>query len=145
MLRTWNTTSPISRNYCVNCDTFVFNKYKTFGKYGQQVIKITPELKSLLTEYVKEYEIKSGDLLLGNPSIRDTLHDIFQKNVGAGILRKSYIAYINKLQPTTSQRQDIANLMAHSVNEQLKYLKIINDQPETEQHPQIQYPQIIGK
>ena len=78
-------------------------------------------------------------------NIRDTLHDIFKKNVGVGTLRKSYIAYVNKLQPTTLQRQDIANLMAHSVDEQLKYLKIIKDQPKTEQHPQIQYPQIISK
>ena len=137
------STSSMSHNYCVaNADTFVFNKYKTFSTYGQQVIKITPELKSLLTLYVKEYEIKSGDLLLGSPSIRDTLYDIFKKNVGVGILRKSYIAYVNKLHPTTLQRQDIANLMAHSVSEQLKYLKI---EPKTEQHPQIQYPQIISK
>ena len=63
MLRTWN---PILIITVSTVDTFVFNKYKTFGKYGQQVIKITPELKSLLTQYVKEYKIKSGDLLLGN-------------------------------------------------------------------------------
>jgi hypothetical protein len=137
-----NNVDSDSHNYCVNCDTFIFNKYKTFGKYGQQVIKITPELKSLLTRYVKECKIKSGDLLLQNLSINNTLRDIFQKNVGINTLRKSFISYFYKLPLTTLQKQDIADLMAHSVNEQLKYLKI---QLKTELHPQIQYPQIVSK
>ena len=117
------------RNYCVGYKRFVFNKYKTSNTYGRQSIIIHPDLVNILKKYVNKYEIEDGDRLLGcrsNAVISDTLKDIFDKNVSVNILRKSFISYIDeKVRAiSTEDREKIARMMGHSVQEASRYLKI---------------------
>ncbi len=111
-------------NYCLGFESFEFNKYKTFHIYGQQVIRIQSELRELLKLWVTKMGIQSGARLLGTLDIRKTLYEIFGKNVGVNILRKSYITVINKATISEEVRELIARLMGHSAEESRKYQKV---------------------
>ena len=112
--------------YLIDTDGyFIFNKYKTSGKYKKQKIKVTPDMQKLLNEYISKYKIQYGHRLLGDLDIRSTLYDIFGKNVGVGILRKSFLTFLHKTNPTTAVMEKVAKLMAHSVYESLRYRKIL--------------------
>jgi len=111
-------------NYCLGYHSFVFNKYKTFGVYGQQEIPINKRLGELLKLWVKEKGIVSGGRLLGDVDIRKMLYSVFGKNVGVGILRKSYITVINRAMLSEDTRETIGWMMGHSVDESRKYQKV---------------------
>lgn len=114
-----------NKNYCVGCHTFIFNRYKTFKTYGRQEINIDDNLSKLIKRYVRKYKIEDRELLVGDMNIAQILKHIFDKNVGVNILRKSYLSWICKPQISELEKQDIATLMAHSVKEASRYMKIV--------------------
>lgn len=99
-IRNFNTAPNSKENYIqkVNKDKyqFVFNNYKNSTRLGRQVIEIPNELKKVLVKWIN---INKTDWLLpnkngnvSNPNKMNLyLRDIFRKDVGASMLRHSYM------------------------------------------------------
>jgi hypothetical protein len=74
----------------------VFNSYKTAKTYGQQVVEIPKELKSILTKWFKvnptEYLLFDANMNhLSSVKLNQRLNKIFDKKVGVNGLRHSYL------------------------------------------------------
>lgn len=87
---------------------FIFNQYKTRGKYEQQVLPVNDEFMKLINEWIKKHpckkELKDGLWLLcdedgkslkHNNSITTELNKLFKKHlgkkIGSSMLRKIYL------------------------------------------------------
>lgn len=116
--------------------TFIFNNYKTSKKYGQQKIELEnyPKFLDALNIFLK-YSIKKendeGQIYLlqnikGEPldrvnSITRILNNIFDKKIGASMLRHIYLTH--KYDNNLDERKEDAQKMGHSIEEQTKYIK----------------------
>jgi integrase len=124
---------------------FVFNKFKTAKTFGRQVIlldedwtipynerKWYPQLSKLIDLYWKHYPARKGKwspLLVkedGTPitsvnAITRILNSIFGKNVGATMLRHSFLT--DKYGSNYKDREITSKNMAHSIGTQHKYVK----------------------
>ena len=129
-------------NYCVlqTNPRFVFNKYKTSKKKGQQIIEIDDTLHNILLDWM---ELNKSDYLLSSfikskneykPFTEGTLCRritlIFEKyaNTPATIntLRHSHISYMNKHEVHNHEnRVDCANKMMHSLSMADKYRRMV--------------------
>lgn len=114
---------------------FVFNKYKTSKKYGQQQIELTPELKDILAVFLHHHPLLKGrkkstepqKMLVfadGKPmeavnSITRLLNKIFGKAVGSSMLRHIYLSSKYDIK----EMNEDATKMGHSVEEQKQYLR----------------------
>jgi hypothetical protein len=120
----------------------IFNNYKTAKIYGEQVVLINDDyLKELIYAYIKKKEIKENDLLIsqegnkqkeineGNFStkLREVLNKVYNKDITLRFVRMSHIVYYNKenKNPKTKDRRIMAERMGHSMEEQMRYNKII--------------------
>lgn len=124
---------PTDKNYlALKENVFVFNRYKTDKKYGQQKIEIPKELRSSIDGYLAEHPLKdqkmypflvsnSNEAFKGSNSITMMLNRIFKKKVSASMLRHIYIS--NKYGDELKERQKDAKAMAHSVEQQQYYIK----------------------
>lgn len=107
----------------------VFNQYKTNKTYGEQQVKMSPPLKSLLKKWIK---INPTDYLLfdskGKPfsSSRLTLrmNNIFGRNISTSMLRHIYLSDRFAGQPTLKENEDLSEAMGHSIQEQQFYRKV---------------------
>ena len=119
---------------------FVFNNYKTYKKYGQQVLPVQDkDLNSIIDHYINEKNLRNGDYLftllrnkremLQESVFSKKISDIFYKIYGVPIsvryLRMSWATYIHKTNPTAKQLENLAYKMSHSTNESALYKKII--------------------
>lgn len=140
IVKKWNEEMPQTINYLdLTGNQFIFNKYKTAKKYGQQIIAIPNDgpnpLMDVLTVYLKHhaaYKASKGKGSVpflvaadGKPftavnSITRVLNKVFGKKVGSSMLRHIFL----------SDKYDIAEMekdataMGHSVDEQKKYMKV---------------------
>ena len=105
---------------------FVFNTYKTEGKYGTQRLKIDPKLGKIIEKW--RTQNKSKWLLLkrnnGYPMDASGLchffYEIFNgRRITPNILRHLYLAQFQKQDQKMSE---IAERMAHSVAQQHQYI-----------------------
>ena len=119
---------------------FIFNKYKTAKKYGQQIIDISPELSEVLAMYLKHHPLLKGNksktveckFLVnsdGTPftalnAITRILNKIFGKKIGSSMLRHIYIS--DKFGDEFKEMSETAANMGHSVSEQRNYAKSDN-------------------
>lgn len=128
-----------NKNYFIIDDKeFLFNNYKTKNKFGVQQIKIDDDLFNVLMAFIKHHPLIKGKINknLNVPllvdfegkhlnkinSITKILNRIFNKNIGASMLRHSYLS--SKYADIKEEQKEDAELMAHSVNEQNKtYIK----------------------
>jgi len=126
-----------TKNY-LNTDKweFIFNKYKysrnkTADKV-QQRIKIDDELKEIITYYLKRHPLKTktdykflvyydGNEFNNSSNITKILNKIFGKNIGSSMLRHIYLTY--KFGDKIKEMNETAENMAHSVEQQKKYIK----------------------
>ena len=128
-------------NYYVNTtDTFIFQNYKTVGKFGNQRFTVSDESESLtklLRTYIIKNDIKPGTSLLGYKTVtsemnKKSLGRKLTKIFGTSVdgLRHSYITY---------RYQDTLNLytidatsakMAHNITTHLRYLDKENKKTE---------------
>lgn len=122
---------------------FIFNKYKTAEKggkiktevFGKQELEVNDDVLSYFKLFIKEFKIKSGDLLFGEMSlstyskmIQDIMENIFNvKKVGATTLRTIASSY-NQQDNTKSvkEKKELAKNMSHDLNTQMLYNKITN-------------------
>lgn len=118
----------------------IFNNYKTDIKYGQQVFKLTdPELNKLIDIYIKIKKLKEGDYLFSletdkqrpisqsnfSKKIEEVFYKVYKEPISVRFLRMSWISGLMKTNPTKKEMRELANLMAHSTEEQSKYNKIL--------------------
>lgn len=136
VVKKWSEDLPKDRNYLDNSKTptqFVFNKYKTAKKYGEQKVDIpnTEEapLGSAIQMYFKHHPLlnaktKEAKFLVahdGSPlssvnAITRVLNKIFGKKIGSSMLRHIYIT--GKYGDLKSEMAKDADAMGHSVKEQ---------------------------
>ncbi len=119
-----------NRNYYdMATHKFVFNKYKTAKKYGQQIVDVPPELQAVINTYFKFHPLakakqKEFRFLVkadGSPlntinSITRMLNKIFGKKVGSSMLRHIFIS--SKYGDKIKELQEVAEDMGHSTEEQ---------------------------
>jgi hypothetical protein len=112
---------------------FVFNRYKTCKKYGQQIFDVPPALEKILRAYVRSNGTADGHFLFGGPQLISDFTKFtkraFDKKVGVALtandLRHSYISSVvfgPKLM-SVADRRELAWKMAHSVGVQHIYAK----------------------
>ena len=122
-----------------NPSQFIYNKYKTYKTFGQQVIDINKELADILKQYIKSYKLKENNYLFGlstdankrqsESNFSKLVSSIFTKLYKSSIsitnkwVRVSYATYLNTLNLTIKQRKDIAYKMGHSFATNLQYGK----------------------
>jgi hypothetical protein len=136
VVKKWGEQMEDTRNYLdLATNHFVFNKYKTQKTYGQQKIAVPPTLMSIINLYLKFHPLnkgiktKSGEysfLVLPDGSsmkalnsITRILNRIFGKKVGSSMLRHSFLSSKYDIDGMTND----ASKMAHSVEEQKKYMR----------------------
>jgi len=111
---------------------FIFNDYKTSNTYGSQNITIPSQLGKIIYNYITNNKLKSGDRFIGlnyNQFIKLT-KDTFKKvydidGITNRWLRISYATYIDTLKISNNDKQNIVEMMGHSIRQSSKYRKII--------------------
>lgn len=112
-------------------NVFVFNRYKTDKKYGQQKITIPAELRSSINEYLAHHPLReekeycflinsSNEAFKGTNSITMLLNRIFKKKISSSMLRHIFLT--NKYGDDLKERQKVAEKMGHSVSQQADYI-----------------------
>jgi integrase len=108
---------------------FVFNKYKTSKKHGEQRVKVPLRLQLILKKWLA---INPSDMLfwsengkeLKQNQITNWLNKIFDKKISVNMLRHIYITEnVLKDMPKLTHLEDIANDMGNTVGQQMLYVK----------------------
>lgn len=127
------TDLSTEKNYlALKENVFVFNRYKTDKKYGQQVIEIPEELRTSIDEYLSKHPLKDEKMypflintdnepFKNSNAITMLLNRIFKKKVSASMLRHIFLT--NKYGDNLKERENDSKIMGHSLAEQAKYVK----------------------
>ena len=135
-----NLMADTAKNYYTPDDPkFIFNRYKTQYKYGQQTESIKdnqplistintylsfhPNLrgKKLTKHFISPFLVKySGEPLPAQNSITRILNSIFKKNLGSSLLRHIYLT--SKYADKVEDMKKTASAMGHSVSQQRDYI-----------------------
>jgi integrase len=120
--------------YDVATQRFIFNKYKTAKKHGEQVEEVPEPLQATLKTYLSHHPLakskaKEFKLLVkpdGSPlntvnSITRILNRIFGKKIGSSMLRHSYLS--SKYGNVMKEMEDDAEAMGHTTGVQRGYIK----------------------
>ena len=134
-------TNYIILDHNNNPSQFIYNKYKTYKTFGQQVIDINKDLGDILKQYIKSYKLKEDNYLFGlstnvnkrqsESNFSKTVSKLFTKIYQSPVsitnkwVRVSYATYLNTLNLTINQRKDYAYKMAHSFITSMQYGKTI--------------------
>lgn len=112
---------------------FIFNKYKSMKKHGQQIEDINNDYLHYLNMYLKYWKLKksTNNSLLKNyedanfqiNGITYILNKLFGKRVGSSMLRHVFLT--DKYGDILKDQKETADAMAHSVSQQKKYIKDI--------------------
>jgi hypothetical protein len=134
VVKKWSEDMPKDKNYLDLGGSkvpkqFIFNKYKTAKKYGEQKVEIPEALASVLSCFLKHHPLnnaktKEFKLLVshdGSPLttvnvITRILNKIFGKKIGSSMLRHIYIT--GKYGELKTEMAKDAEAMGHSVSEQ---------------------------
>jgi len=115
-------------NYLLK-NKFIFNKYKTSKFYGTQELELPLKLKLLINKWLK---INNTDYLLFDtkqqkltPSkLNQRMNKIFNKNIGASMLRHIYISdEVLADVPSLEKLKKISSDMSHNLMQQMLYKK----------------------
>lgn len=124
-----------SKNYLLNisrnCKYFYVNEFKTSGNHSPIEIKVPSALNTILNGWLR---INDSEHLLLNktksPMSPNSLGKYITKaflpsgkKISINMLRKIYISENVDLE-VIKKRQDMANIMAHSVKVQQSYIKV---------------------
>jgi hypothetical protein len=135
---TYSEDLPQNMNYLdTKKGEFIFNKYKTSKKYGEFRKAIEPELRAILTLYLKHHPnlwegrkqkkepvpflvYRDGEPLHQLNSITRLINSVLGKGVGSSALRHIYIT--EKYGKIEEEKAKDAEAMAHSVGQQKDYI-----------------------
>ena len=122
-----------------NPSQFVYNKFKTYKTFGQQVIDINKDFSDILKQYIKSYKLKEDNYLFGlstnvnkrqsESNFSKTVSKLFTKMYQSPVsitnkwVRVSYATYLNTLNLTINQRKELALKMGHTFTTNLQYGK----------------------
>jgi integrase len=134
----WNKDMDTNKNYLdMATKRFIFNKYKTQKKYGQQVVDLSDNEKmwTAITDYLKHTPLHKGKITKstefrflcyedGSPltsvnAITRILNKCLGKKIGTSMLRHIFLSDKYDIK----DMNETAEAMGHSVNEALKYAK----------------------
>ena len=120
--------------YDLTHNKFIFNKYKTAKKWGQQMVDVPAELQTTLAKFIKhhplakqktkEYKLlvkQDGSNLNSVNAITRMLNRIFGKKVGSSMLRHAYLS--SKYGEASKEMEEDARDMGHSLTQQKEYIK----------------------
>jgi len=119
-----------ARNYLVwnSMPRFVFNDYKTSGKYGKQVIRVPLPLQRIIAPHIRMGEPLISKLQheeYTDAQFSDKIRRITKRELGVKYsvndFRHAFITQFLARNPTTDARMRIASLMGNSMGEQLTY------------------------
>jgi hypothetical protein len=107
--------------------TFIFNNYKTAGKYGRKVLRVEDsELRKIIKEYLAKkpespfFIVKHNGEQMSDSVLSRFITNIFleflNKQTGITAIRKSYLS--NKYASVKDEMKKDADLMNHSVGVQ---------------------------
>jgi hypothetical protein len=129
-----------SKNYYVRipgccCGFFMFFEYKTKYAYGKQIITIPQDLDDIIFKYMQNNDIKVGQQIFNvtkantfGKYIGNIFYNECGKRITANILRHSYISnFIHNEKPTSGQIKRTSKMMAHSIEQQMKYIKKVDN------------------
>jgi len=130
------------KNYyvAINDDRyFVFENYKTCKVYNRQVLKLDKKLASILNKYCELIKINFGDKLFTSPTLCENedriktgffseglitmFKSIIDRQIGASTLRHVFLMNFFSNNPTPAQKQIVSLCMAHTMEQQDKYVK----------------------
>lgn len=131
-------STPTDKNYLdYGAKQFVFNRFKTAKKYGQQKEDIPAELWEALSVYLKfhplmkkrlpksaciKFLVKAdGSPLNAANGITRLLNKAFGRKIGSSMLRHIFLT--EKYGSTLKEMEDDAAAMGHSVTQQREYVK----------------------
>jgi hypothetical protein len=116
----------------------VFNNYKTYKTYGQQIFDIDDEdLNNIMDSYIKLNDLKPNDYLfhlkrevINEPTFSKKISNVFKKVYGFPIsiryIRMSWSTYINNQNISIKKKKILIEMMGHSYTESQKYFKLLN-------------------
>lgn len=128
-LRNMNGQEDNYMTYDKRKPILVFNDYKTKRTYGQQRIPIDTKLANILTKWTEKnphdsllmnYNQKGG---INSTQLTQLLHGFFEKPISTSLLRHIYLTHLHKGTPAIKEMVETATNMAHSVPQQLEYVK----------------------
>ena len=121
-------------NYCWlgKSPRFIFNAYKTAGKYHQVTLPIPDRLHKLLRTHAEQWNRNSTEqpkyVFLGTPNalgkaLSRTFMLLSKKSVTVNLLRHARVDffYRNTSNPSIKQKKELAEQMLHSYTEQERY------------------------
>jgi hypothetical protein len=135
---TYSEELPTTVNYLdTKKGEFIFNKYKTSKKYGEFRKAIEPELRAIVSLYLKHHPnlwegrkqkkepvpflvYRDGEPLHQLNSITRLINSVLGKGVGSSALRHIYIT--EKYGKVEEEQAKDAEAMAHSVGQQKDYI-----------------------
>jgi len=120
-----------SINYYIQSERkFIFNTYKTSSTHGTQEVIIPEPLYNIIDDYIQVNKISDEDSLLNysrSQNLSDAIGDLFtsliHKRVTVDIIRHSYCKYRDTPGRTAIQIREDAEAMAHSVEQEVDYVK----------------------
>lgn len=130
--------TPTDKNYLdYGAKEFVFNRFKTAKKYGQQKEAIPAELWEAVSAYLKfhplmkkklpksaciKFLVKADGTPLNSANgITRLLNKAFGRKIGSSMLRHIFLT--EKYGSTLKEMEDDAVAMGHSVSQQREYVK----------------------
>lgn len=119
---------------------FIFNDYKTDTTYGQQKIAVENHFLNLaIDEYINDKKLREGDYLfslirdkreiMSEPVFSQKISNIFYKVYGVPVsvrfIRMSWATYFYSTERRANEIREFAYKMAHSIEENIRYKKLI--------------------
>lgn len=114
----------------------VLNRYKTYRTYGQQIIKVSRELKVVLNEYIKYFKLEDGEYLIRTKSkgeinetnfstlVSTSFLNITGRAITTDIARHIQVSEFNSKLPSMNERKKMAKICLHSVDNSTYYIKL---------------------
>ena len=117
---------------------FVFNNYKTQGKYNQVVVPIEEDLLKVIELYLNNHPEKSklknknydvhflksfyNEPIEKSQEITRILNKIFGKNIGSSMLRALYLSnkYSNVIEELKSDTKEMSTSLGTALNNYIK-------------------------
>jgi hypothetical protein len=125
-----------SNYYCIDRRKFVFNNYKTKEEYGQQVFDVPDAVADVIDSVVGMRLLvptlrrvpllvnQNGNRINAVSAITRMMTKAFGTPMGATAMRHIYLAHeFPTLLDDIEKRKRVAEAMAHSVKQQLQYIK----------------------
>ena len=121
--------SGSNRIYYENNDMFIeLNDYKTSKTYGKFKCKIEEDLKQIIEEYIKDYDISEDDYFFGYTNscsltcrLKKINYMLTGKQMSLNDIRHIRISEFLQSNPSIKQKKQLAEKMGHSVSTQATY------------------------